>query len=107
MILVPHLLTYNPKYFPEPMEFRPDRFLDNETADQSVFFTYTPFSAGPRNCIGQKYAILEMKTLLAKVLTHFEISLAEDSQEFPALVGEMILISENKIYFHLKRRLLQ
>lgn len=107
IILIPHLLTHNPKFFPNPLEFRPERFLEDETAEQSVFFSYIPFSAGPRNCIGQKYAVLEMKTLLAKVLSHFEISLAEDSQAFPSLVGEMILISENIIYFHMKPRIFQ
>lgn len=126
IIIAPHMLTHNPKLFPEPLEFRPERFSENESAEQLAFFSYFPFSAGPRNCkfilfptrllgnwiffhnisgIGQKYAILEMKALFTKVLRHFEMSLAEDSQDFPSLVGEMILISENKIYFHLKPRL--
>lgn len=40
----------NPKYFPEPEKFKPERFNDDEIEP----FTYLPFSAGFRNCIGRK-----------------------------------------------------
>lgn len=55
--------------------------------------------------IGQKFAMLEMKTLVSKVLRHFEISLAEDSKSDPVLIGELITTTEDKINYHLKPRL--
>lgn len=55
--------------------------------------------------IGQKFAVLEVKTVVSKVLRHFEIALAEDSLKEPTLVGALVTTPKNKINFHLKPRL--
>lgn len=91
--------------FPDPEAFRPERFDVETTADKMNPFTYIPFSAGPRNCIGQKFAMLELKSVLAKILRHFEISLDPDSVAEPALTAELILVPESKIHFHLQPRI--
>ncbi|XP_037038601.1 cytochrome P450 4d1-like isoform X2 [Bradysia coprophila] len=96
----------NPKLFADPLRFWPERFsLENSGINDTNYFTYIPFSAGPRNCIGQKFAVLEIKSVISKILRHFEISLAEDSVNQPLLTAELILFSESKINFHLKPRL--
>lgn len=46
-------LHYDPKYFPEPHKFNPDRFSD-ENKGKIIPGTYIPFGIGPRNCIGKK-----------------------------------------------------
>ncbi|KAH8355317.1 hypothetical protein KR093_010765 [Drosophila rubida] len=70
------LLTYHaqrdPQYFPEPEKFNPDRYSPENNSSIDVF-AYAPFSAGPRNCIGQKFAMLEMKSTVSKMLRHFEL----------------------------------
>lgn len=43
-------LHKNAKYFPNPDEFRPERFSEGE---RTSAFAFVPFSAGPRNCIGE------------------------------------------------------
>ena len=54
VILCKFLLHRDPTIYPEPETFDPDRFLP-ENAEKRNPFAYVPFSAGPRNCIGQKY----------------------------------------------------
>ncbi|XP_011152942.1 cytochrome P450 9e2 [Harpegnathos saltator] len=57
-------LHRDPKYFPEPNKFDPDRFL-NGHMDNSV---YMPFGIGPRTCIGNRFALIEMKVMLFHIL---------------------------------------
>ncbi|XP_073846354.1 cytochrome P450 4e2-like [Musca autumnalis] len=72
-------LGYNEQNYPDPYHFNPERFSSsNERGDNYNPFESVPFSAGPRNCVGQKYAILEFKTVLSKIIRNFEILPALD-----------------------------
>ncbi|KAL7735212.1 hypothetical protein ACLKA6_016127 [Drosophila palustris] len=92
----------NPKYWDSPDEFRPERFLPENSKDRHTY-AYIPFSAGQRNCIGQKYAMLEMKTLLIVVLKQFKILPLVDPKDFVFHTG-ITLRTKNNIKVKLVRR---
>ena len=62
---------------PDVDEFKPERFL-SENADKIPADAFRPFEKGPRNCIGQELALVEMKVLLALTAREFDIRAAYD-----------------------------
>ncbi|KAJ6216494.1 hypothetical protein RDWZM_007651 [Blomia tropicalis] len=73
LVLLIHMIHRDPKIYPKPHSFIPDRFIEGTESFVKNPFAYVPFSAGPRNCIGQKFALQEEKIILAFILRHFRL----------------------------------
>ncbi|XP_052902070.1 cytochrome P450 4d1-like [Anopheles moucheti] len=102
-IIMPFFLGRNAEFFPNPEKFDPERFNVETSAERTNPYQYVPFSAGPRNCIGQKFAIAEIKSLTSKVLRYYEI-LPPAGQYDESFIAELILRPEKGIYVRLKSR---
>lgn len=74
--LSPFLIHHHPDYWDRPEEFYPERF-----AKAPVTYTYIPFGLGPRICMGERLAYLEMRTFLLKAISSYRFSLNEKSAD--------------------------
>ncbi|XP_072748026.1 cytochrome P450 9e2-like [Anoplolepis gracilipes] len=71
VIMIPvFALHRDPKYFPNPDKFDPERFSE-ENKTNIVPYTYLPFGHGPRKCIGNRFVLMETKILVAHLLQKF------------------------------------
>ncbi|XP_045771566.1 probable cytochrome P450 9f2 isoform X3 [Maniola jurtina] len=61
----------DPQYHPNPTKFNPDRFSE-ENKHNIKPFTYMPFGMGPRNCIGSRFALMELKVLIYDLVLNFK-----------------------------------
>ncbi len=71
--ICPQLLHHDPRYFPEPQRFLPDRFLEARSTGTSDG-AYLPFGLGPRTCVGNHLALHEMTLIALAVTPHFELT---------------------------------
>ena len=60
------------------MRYDPQRFLQPSEQQQQQPFTFLPFIAGPRNCLGQNLALLESKMVIALLVQRYDLSLIAD-----------------------------
>uniref|UniRef100_A0AAQ4R8S3 unspecific monooxygenase n=1 Tax=Gasterosteus aculeatus aculeatus TaxID=481459 RepID=A0AAQ4R8S3_GASAC len=80
VVMIPvYTLHREPTLWPEPDDFKPERF-SKENKDSIDPYSYLPFGAGPRNCIGMRFALLMMKLSVVEILQNFSFVTCKETQ---------------------------
>jgi cytochrome P450 len=83
VLIVPWVLHRHPKLWDNPDAFDPDRFLPERERERPRF-TFFPFGGGPRQCIGNQFALMELVLVLATLLQRVRLDLAPGHPLTPA-----------------------
>ena len=83
------------KHFPEPLKFNPERFL-TENIGNIKPFTNFPFGSGPRNCIGERFGLMQIKSGLVKILKDFRLETTDKTPKTIVLEKKAMLIQSDK-----------
>lgn len=99
-------IHHTPDLWPEPYRFLPDRFMpDGEQGERRHPAAYVPFGLGARECIGRRFALLELKTVLAKLVSSYIFSVCEETEDPVELIVPAVTVhTASKIKLRVARR---
>jgi cytochrome P450 len=100
-ILCPFVTHRHPEIWPNPQVFDPDRFAPERSAERSKY-AHFPFIAGPHQCIGAEFAMLEMRLVVAMVLRDYDLELAPNQTIEPR--ASIAIIPNAPVRVVLRRR---
>ncbi|CAK9813607.1 Cytochrome P450 4g15 [Anthophora plagiata] len=89
VLISPYRIHRLEEFYPNPDKFDPDNFL-TEKMQSRHYYSFIPFSAGPRSCVGRKYAMLKLKVLLSTILRNYKI-LSDHTEKDFRLRADIIL----------------
>jgi cytochrome P450 len=102
-IVVPPLVLHrHPDYWERPGEFLPARWLDAEAEKRRPRFAYIPFSAGPRQCIGNNFSMMESMLLLGTLAQRFRPTLT--AARLPETEYRVLAKPAGEVTMRLERR---
>ena len=82
VIVMTYFIHHDPRWYPDPERFDPDRFTEEATAARPKF-AYFPFGGGNRRCIGEGFAWMEGVLVLATLGQRWKFRLAENKPVIP------------------------
>ncbi|KAK2148412.1 hypothetical protein LSH36_499g02031 [Paralvinella palmiformis] len=106
LIAIPvYTLHHNPDYWTDPGKclFQNGRFLPEERSSRTPY-TWLPFGTGPRNCIGMRLAMMEIKVAMVTLVKHLEFHVTDDTQTPLTFRKNTILTTTKPIFVGLKLR---
>ncbi|KAH8349377.1 hypothetical protein KR067_002527, partial [Drosophila pandora] len=102
VIVLQYCVHRRPDIYPNPTKFDPDNFLPERMANRH-YYAFIPFSAGPRSCVGRKYAMLKLKVLLSTIVRNYIVHSTDTEADFK-LQADIILKLENGFNISLEKR---
>ncbi|XP_075156968.1 cytochrome P450 4g1-like [Haematobia irritans] len=102
VVIAQYSVHRNPTDFPNPHEFNPEHF-NAETMNKRHYYSFIPFSAGPRSCVGRKFAMLKLKVLLSTILRNYSVDCRLKPSEFK-LQADIILKMTGGFNISLEKR---
>jgi cytochrome P450 len=85
VVIAPYVLHRHRTLWPDPDVFDPARFLDANHRSRIDRFSYLPFGAGPRTCVGSTFALQEATLVLATIVKSFAMRLVPGHSVWPLL----------------------
>lgn len=82
----------DPKYYPDPEEFKPERFNEEDKKENKS--TFLTFGDGPRICTGVRFATMQIKVALAYISLNFRIKISPNHK--PIVIDSQSLVSYPK-----------
>jgi len=98
-----HAIHRSEEYYDRPNQFIPDRFMP-ENRHKIIPYSYIPFGAGPRNCIGMRFAIMEAKIALAYVIRRYKLSRTANTPIPPIIKSTFKLNTPSSLILGVERR---
>ncbi|XP_073242641.1 cytochrome P450 3A2-like [Porites lutea] len=98
-----YVLHHDPEVWDKPQEFNPDNFSP-ESKQKRDPYSYLPFGTGPRQCIGMRLALLEIKQGLFKIMQRFKFERAPETVPVLEHRAVLIMAPKGKIYVKIKAR---
>ncbi|MDO9457633.1 cytochrome P450 [Nocardioides sp.] len=80
-----------PEDFPDPDAFDPGRYLDGHQADLQNRWTWIPFGAGKHRCVGNAFAMMQLKAIFSVILRDYEFEMTQPSEDYRDDVSKMVI----------------
>ncbi len=99
--VAPYFVQHRQDIWPDPKRFDPERFNEEEVKKRPKY-TFSPFGLGPRTCIAETFARMEMKTFIVLFLRQFDIKLDASKPVVP--LATVTLRPKDGLYLHIQER---